>query len=236
MGQPRSESVCWTCRARRKRCDGERPCCGTCCRLEISCAGFDASPPHWMDGGVLQKAYSKELKGLIKKRRRRSSSTQELSQLAHVTNAPSSLSIDFTSSLDHGTQLATFDFSDACFDVSGLGTDLTQAPLDLDFVVGECNVSLLPSDLPATPTDETDKSPLAEPCPGSPRSTETPASSNTPPGNWQAPPPLPTITESGEGSELEGPFLGVKAGDWSVIAHYLHSVWYRMFPFLCRDQ
>jgi hypothetical protein len=34
--------------------------------------------------------------------------------------------------------------------------------------------------------------------------------------------------------EPENPFLHVKASDWSAVTHYLHHVWYQIFPFMCR--
>lgn len=36
----RSRTGCWTCRARRKKCDETRPVCRTCAGLDIACEGY----------------------------------------------------------------------------------------------------------------------------------------------------------------------------------------------------
>lgn len=71
-----NERGCWSCRARRKRCDGRTPRCNTCDRLGIDCAGFGSSRPNWMDGGVQQRAYCGWLKNVVKSARRQQSHTQ----------------------------------------------------------------------------------------------------------------------------------------------------------------
>ena len=60
-----TERGCWSCQARRKRCEGSTPRCNTCDWLGIDCAGFGTSPSIWMDGGVQQRAYC----GWLQKRR-----------------------------------------------------------------------------------------------------------------------------------------------------------------------
>ena len=61
---------CWSCRARRKRCDGKTPRCNTCDRLGIDCAGFETIRPSWMNGGAEQRAYCGRLKNVVKSARR----------------------------------------------------------------------------------------------------------------------------------------------------------------------
>jgi len=227
MGQPRSERVCWTCRARRKRCDGERPSCGTCSRLGISCAGFGSSAPDWMDGGTQQKAYSRELKGSIKERRRRSSSNKEFNPPIRIPVGPSPHPAISSPTLQESPPLAAFDFSESCFGVSGLDADLSQSLIDC------LSQSLaLPSGLSVTPADAVEGCARAE-------SSSMDTSNITPSvvsdalfENWPASPVLP-IPESDARAEPESPFPCVRATDWSIVAHYLHSVWYRMFPFIC---
>ena len=68
---------CWSCRARRKRCDGRLPRCNTCDRLGINCAGFGTSRPSWMDGGAEQRAYCGWLKDVVKSTRRQQIHTRE---------------------------------------------------------------------------------------------------------------------------------------------------------------
>ena len=70
---------CWSCRARRKRCDGKTPRCNTCDRLGIDCAGFDTIRPSWMDGGAEQRAYCGWLKNVVKSARRQQIHTQRKS-------------------------------------------------------------------------------------------------------------------------------------------------------------
>ena len=70
---------CWSCRARRKRCDGRTPHCNTCDRLGIDCAGFGTSRPSWMDGGAEQRAYCGWLKNVVKSARRQQIHTQRKS-------------------------------------------------------------------------------------------------------------------------------------------------------------
>ncbi|KAH8895855.1 hypothetical protein GQ53DRAFT_854057 [Thozetella sp. PMI_491] len=56
---------CWTCRLRRKKCDGGRPLCSACNALEIECHYADAKPA-WMDGGSEQERMAESLKSKIK--------------------------------------------------------------------------------------------------------------------------------------------------------------------------
>ncbi|KAH6999623.1 fungal-specific transcription factor domain-containing protein [Ilyonectria destructans] len=59
--------TCWTCRLRRKKCDGARPVCGSCAALEITCHN-GLEKPGWMDGAAEQKAMAETMKRQIKKR------------------------------------------------------------------------------------------------------------------------------------------------------------------------
>lgn len=58
---------CWTCRLRRKRCDGAKPKCSNCITLEITCHVGDIRP-EWLDGGTRQKEMTKTIKARIKRR------------------------------------------------------------------------------------------------------------------------------------------------------------------------
>ncbi|KAL4875896.1 fungal-specific transcription factor domain-containing protein [Aspergillus karnatakaensis] len=49
---PKKSTGCWTCRARRKKCDGARPVCSTCRLRSITCYGYDEVKPEWMDGST----------------------------------------------------------------------------------------------------------------------------------------------------------------------------------------
>ena len=61
--ESRSRGGCWTCRARRKKCDESRPHCSLCLSLRIECHGY-AKKPGWMDGGAKERA---ELTSLMRK-------------------------------------------------------------------------------------------------------------------------------------------------------------------------
>jgi hypothetical protein len=47
--QTRGRSGCWTCKLRKKKCDGSRPSCTRCSVLSILCHGYDSKPPWWND-------------------------------------------------------------------------------------------------------------------------------------------------------------------------------------------
>ncbi|KAK9366689.1 fungal-specific transcription factor domain-containing protein [Lipomyces kononenkoae] len=57
---------CWTCRLRRKKCDGSRPECNNCAGLEIACY-HGAERPEWMDGAAKQTEMIERIKHQIKK-------------------------------------------------------------------------------------------------------------------------------------------------------------------------
>ncbi|RFU32515.1 hypothetical protein B7463_g3825, partial [Scytalidium lignicola] len=46
----RSRTGCYTCRIRKKKCDEQYPCCGSCQIRKLQCYGYDAPPPDWMHG------------------------------------------------------------------------------------------------------------------------------------------------------------------------------------------
>ncbi|KUJ23457.1 uncharacterized protein LY89DRAFT_183063 [Mollisia scopiformis] len=65
----RSHTGCWTCRARRKRCDESRQTCATCNSLGLPCHGYGPRPA-WMDGGPIQRARAVEFREIVKRRPR----------------------------------------------------------------------------------------------------------------------------------------------------------------------
>ncbi|CZS97029.1 related to C6 transcription factor [Rhynchosporium graminicola] len=74
----RSNSGCWTCRVRKKKCDENRPHCSTCTSLAIQCYGYHERPA-WMDNGPLQKKQALKIKRIVGQnnhRRRQSRSLQ----------------------------------------------------------------------------------------------------------------------------------------------------------------
>ncbi|KAF1737488.1 Transcriptional regulatory protein pro1 [Beauveria bassiana] len=65
-GKVRSQSGCYTCRLRRKKCDEKRPVCDGCAALEITCF-YGEQKPDWMDGGPKQRAMAETIKAQVKK-------------------------------------------------------------------------------------------------------------------------------------------------------------------------
>ncbi|OQU97022.1 Fungal Zn2-Cys6 binuclear cluster domain-containing protein [Cladophialophora immunda] len=61
----RSDSGCWTCRLRRKKCGEEHPVCDACAALNITCH-YSQDKPGWMDGGARQQKVAQRLKRQIK--------------------------------------------------------------------------------------------------------------------------------------------------------------------------
>src|SRR5438552_2176273 len=68
----RSRNGCWTCRARRKKCDETRPNCSQCVTLSIDCHGY-GERPCWMDGGARERAeiaiVKMKVAGTVKRRK-----------------------------------------------------------------------------------------------------------------------------------------------------------------------
>lgn len=67
---PRKTTGCWTCRARKKKCDDARPSCSACTLRSITCYGYDAKP-IWMDGGPAEKDMMDTIQRRIKESYRR---------------------------------------------------------------------------------------------------------------------------------------------------------------------
>ncbi|KAI1310105.1 fungal-specific transcription factor domain-containing protein [Xylaria venustula] len=57
----RSQTGCWTCKLRRKKCDENQPVCRTCECLRIPCEGYGPKP-IWMDRGPLEKETAERVK------------------------------------------------------------------------------------------------------------------------------------------------------------------------------
>ncbi|WPG98218.1 Hypothetical protein R9X50_00100500 [Acrodontium crateriforme] len=75
----RSHKGCWTCRARRKKCDESSQPCKTCSGLRLICHGYGPRP-DWMDRGEKEKAKVLEFKAIVKrnlKQKRRSTVTSQ---------------------------------------------------------------------------------------------------------------------------------------------------------------
>src|ERR1700678_1190190 len=62
----KSRLGCWTCRLRRKKCDGSHPPCRNCAALEIVCH-HGLEKPGWMDGATKQREMMESIKNQIKR-------------------------------------------------------------------------------------------------------------------------------------------------------------------------
>ena len=65
----RSNTGCWTCGLRRKKCDERRDNCCNFAVLSLACAGYGPRP-SWMDGGEREKEKAQEIKSKVNRRRR----------------------------------------------------------------------------------------------------------------------------------------------------------------------
>ena len=119
---------CWSCRARRKRCDGRTPLCNTCERLGIVCAGFGTIHPSWMDGGAKQRAYCCWLKDVVKSSRRQQIHTRSKS----YRGSSSGLSQERIASRTSSVELLVPEA--ALYQVQTLWTDAkpSSSPLETD--------------------------------------------------------------------------------------------------------
>ncbi|KAK6203452.1 uncharacterized protein RJT21DRAFT_125914 [Scheffersomyces amazonensis] len=66
---PRSKSGCWTCRVRHKACPENRPICGQCIRLHLTC-DYSSVRPHYMTDPILQAAKLKEIRDVTNLQKR----------------------------------------------------------------------------------------------------------------------------------------------------------------------
>ncbi|EJD01902.1 uncharacterized protein FOMMEDRAFT_29043 [Fomitiporia mediterranea MF3/22] len=67
-GAVRAGSGCYTCRIRRKKCDGKPDAdgqCQTCVRLRLQCLGFGAKRPEWMREGNSVEELRSKIKGFL---------------------------------------------------------------------------------------------------------------------------------------------------------------------------
>lgn len=85
---PRKTEGCWTCRARKKRCDSRRPACAACTSRFITCYGYDAKP-EWMNNGDIER----EVMELLHQRIKRSYSLRRARASRRYSNLDKSLPV-----------------------------------------------------------------------------------------------------------------------------------------------
>lgn len=62
----RSNTGCWTCRLRRKKCDEKGMPCLSCSSLRLLCYGYGPRP-DWFDGGQQEKAQAAAFKAIVRR-------------------------------------------------------------------------------------------------------------------------------------------------------------------------
>ncbi|GAW15924.1 hypothetical protein ANO14919_053460 [Xylariales sp. No.14919] len=189
-----------------------------------------------MDGGVQQQEYSRDLKGSIKQRRRKSSHHNESPSALQVSTGSLSTPKSPSPTAEHVPSVG-FGFSSPNYASPRSDAQLASSSLEI-----QCSSSAISVGLPTALETWSSVDWLA----GEPWSLTPPplsdnlfeiwsASSSTAcPTTAQSPAPL--TAELVTSPESENPFLQVKMSDWSAISHYLHNVWYRIFPFICRSR
>src|SRR6266536_5804513 len=64
MAAVRTNTGCWTCRIRKKKCDDIQPVCGPCTLRRITCHGYGPRP-RFMDSAEDQKTEIEKIKGAV---------------------------------------------------------------------------------------------------------------------------------------------------------------------------
>lgn len=82
----RSQSGCWTCRARKKKCDECYPVCTSCEVRGITC--HYGLRPEWMDGAVREKRVLSEFQRIIKENLKKRRSYQHSTTPRHHIQPP----------------------------------------------------------------------------------------------------------------------------------------------------
>ncbi|KIX99397.1 uncharacterized protein Z520_04973 [Fonsecaea multimorphosa CBS 102226] len=88
----RSDSGCWTCRLRRKKCGEEHPVCDACAALNIKCC-YSQDKPEWMDGGARQQEVAQRLKRQIREQGHRRNGKRQI-QGSRNRGSPAALPVD----------------------------------------------------------------------------------------------------------------------------------------------
>lgn len=82
---PRSRNGCWTCRARRKKCDETQPYCLACESLGLNCAGYNSKRPCFMEDPLECQKYKAEVSLQIKEFKRLKKSSMPVFPSSEVT-------------------------------------------------------------------------------------------------------------------------------------------------------
>ena len=223
---------CWSCRARRKRCDGRTPRCNTCDRLGIVCAGFGTTHPSWMDGGAKQRSYCCWLKNVVKSARRQQAHTRRKSHSGSGSGlSQAHQSQEWIASRTSSVEVVIPET--APYQVETLWTDArpSSSPLEADLRIDylltqpldwETDTDLFPHGL-----DEEDLGGL-----GFTMSQEYPDSWIAEAQQQYQPPPLspepdiPALLALTEGNADSEP-------DWLLLMRYFDCTMQRLFPFHC---
>lgn len=125
-GKVRSQSGCYTCRLRRKKCDEKRPVCEGCAALEITCF-YGEQKPDWMDGGSKQRAMAETIKSQVKKQ---ASERRDRKYLEMLENGTRMVNLNDEPAKGHSSDTAAVvsSESDHAFDTSPSAFTATTGP------------------------------------------------------------------------------------------------------------
>ncbi|KAI5201930.1 hypothetical protein AUEXF2481DRAFT_45076 [Aureobasidium subglaciale EXF-2481] len=133
----RSTTGCWTCRARRKKCDENGMPCSTCQSLCLPCYGY-GERPDWLDGAKLEKAQMENFKMVVKcnkSRRCRQVSNVSFPDVDTATaakNVSAEAPVDTVAELDIMVDFAKdLEWSNQRYDCA-----------EFDFNLGHCSIPL----------------------------------------------------------------------------------------------
>ncbi|KAF2149259.1 hypothetical protein K461DRAFT_281616 [Myriangium duriaei CBS 260.36] len=224
----RSNTACWTCRLRRKKCDEEHPACRNCITLDVPCHGY-GQKPSWKDGGEKEAEVTQRIKRMVKTnlqrrrreqfRRSRHSPDPSVQSTATGSKSNSPLLSPFRDlgsndlSLDHSFLLDIGNFEvpaiDDELDISAYFSSPTRTEntISAPFIPPQSKIPpLAPLDISASPFHHLHR--LSG-------STSLPTPDFTPFA------PLPTETQSSSRSHIESLLLG----------YYFDCVFDEYFPF-----
>jgi len=154
--EARSLHGCWTCRARRKKCDELHPLCSNCTDLNLSCDGYGPRPA-WLDGGVLEKSQAVKIKRIVKQTiKRRSRSLSGPVPFPEISTLPTALPTSSVPSEEDSTSESV-----VCSTTSGIDIPMYCDPSNGHFLSGFNDKMLDPdntkfdfSTIFSTPIDE----------------------------------------------------------------------------------
>jgi C6 transcription factor Pro1 len=100
MTNRKSSNGCWTCRIRRKKCDGTIPICRVCKALEIRCYS-DRVRPEWMDNSSKQQEMARNVKAEVKQKANLRRNRRKIATITRNLDQATLNSLAETDHIDH---------------------------------------------------------------------------------------------------------------------------------------